>query len=393
MKTRILLSLATCITCMAASAVAQVGFSVKEIYRSDAGGFIRVEQSNAAGWMLLSVSGAPDRDRKDELLGPGGYRRDISAFMQVPDSDISALAVTHDGAVYLERGAYSTTEEGTFLSERKLLKLDRDASILSEIISFKRDLTTDDGILVNAKGQILHYSANVADPAATITIRRINGTRESLQNFALPPIPKGKRQSLTVLLDDTGKFALSRSIYSSGNSTLSNLCSGSVDNESITCMDLKRLKALKRKGFYLSSLVNGTLLLSSWNISKSLDLITFDEKATLRISSRKTATQMSLISNGSVVTFASGIFKDSRDAKLFVSDSMSGKNRFSCDVIEQMRLPWLSQMELFSGVDGGIMVLLRDYGPKRTSRILLLAPASLSNELAAPAIGSCKPIN
>jgi hypothetical protein len=401
MKSPMFLSLGICLTCVSTAAVAQNGYTIKEVARGDSATSLYVAQSNSAGWIVTTKPRASEGEAKDELRGPGGYFRDISAFTKLPDAASSGyiypLAVTEGGSVYFEQAAYSATEEQgktiQFVSDRKLLKLDRDASKVVDLASFKRDLNTDDGILVNAKGQVLYYSADTTnDPTGPLSITRNNGKRESIQKFTLPAVAKAKEQSFTVLLDDTGKFVLSRSTFLAGKNTLSDLCSGSVDNETITCMDTARVRSFSRKGFYLSQLVNGVLLLSTSTTHESLDVTTFEQKSSFRVSALKSNTGVNLTSNGSAVTFASGVFKDSRNAKFLVSNSSNGKSAFVCDVIQQLKLPWLTQIQVFPGVSGGILLSIEDRRPQKSIIVLLLTPATLSKELPSDVIGSCRPI-
>jgi hypothetical protein len=396
-----LLSLATCLTCTVTSAVAQNGYSIKEVARADSNTSLSIVRSNSTGWIITSKVGASVSKEINELLGPGGYRRDISSFTDLPvmsyQPSTYPLAVGEDGAVYYERLEYSTTNEGKrespFLSERKLLKLGRDASTVNEIFSVKRGPATEDGILVNAKGQMLYYSSDL-ESSAPIAITRMNGKRESLQNFTLPALPKGKEQSFTFLLDDTGKFILSRVAYSTEKSTWNDLCSGSLDNETITCLDKVRFRLYEQKGYYISQLVNGILLLSGSNVHESLDAITFTKKSSFRVSSRKTSLSAILDSNGSVVTFLAGRFLEYHDAKLLVFNPASGKSQLACDVIQQMKLSPGALVYLSEGADGAILMTLDDSSrPKKQSQILLLSPAPLSGALPADAIGTCKPVN
>jgi hypothetical protein len=158
-------------------------------------------------------------------------------------------------------------------------------------------------------------------------------------------------------------------------------------------MDTARFRSFGRMGFYLSQLVNGVLLISGQNVSKILDATTFEEKFSFRMSSRKFTTGASLTSNGSAVTFLSGIFQDPQSPKLLVSNPVGGRSQFTCDVIQQMKLPLVAQINVSPGADGGILVSIKDSRPKNPTLILLLSPTLLSKALPADVIGTCKPVS
>ena len=219
------------------------------------------------------------------LSGPNGYQRNLNKVMDNASEGNSGypFKVTQDGSVIFIRQELLSSD--SFI-DTELLRLPFDGSKLESLLYLPPQSGKSRAFDINNNGDFVAVDYYTNDLQAGITFIKKHKGVTSSNTLVLPngiPSRKGRAQSVTPLLADSGEIFLARKTFTRRSSSLLDVCVGVLSDATLSCSSRTQILPLKKKGFYhFTSLQPGGVVGVSSENSALIDLSDFSTKFVFR---------------------------------------------------------------------------------------------------------------
>ena len=370
-------------------AKAENSFTAREILR---GQYLFLQTANSKGWLLAeeSVNG----ELRSILIGPRGYRRDLTDFMPVaePNRGTYATSISNDGTVFFETTSF--TDEGVLL-EKKLFSLARESIQLTLIADLSRKGSIFSNASVNNNGDVLIVDSSESGSNDTVGIRTLKSGESLQRSLSFPNRIKRGGSSVVQFIDNEGRFILARDQVTKHRRKLIDICTGTLHSNEISCATPDKIAQLAYRGKgYISTFSEGKLLVDKMGSFNLVDATTFEVIKSFHFPSFNSLSTYAVGQDLSIIGLDPASSRRSPKTHMTIINPLVGGQKYSCDFIPKdstFLLPFTQILQLTSShiylVVDGIEEKSGEY-----TKVLYELTISETNFQNSAVVGGCLPI-
>ena len=388
MKTRLVMFILLVLVCFGGplTVLAENSYTARELLRST---YVFVQATNQKEWLAVEVL---EKDEyKTFLIGPDGYRRDLSPFMSISETQRGAYvsAIADDGTIYFETSSF--TDEGVLI-ERKLYSLSRESEEARLIDNVTRKGTLISTASINRNGDLLTVEYDELGLNDSVELRTFVGTSSHQRTLSFPNRIKRGDSSINQYFDNQGRFLITREQVTRLRRKLVDICAGDVRSDAVVCATADQLaKGVYRGKGYISAFSGGRVLVENMGRFKLIDSTTFEVMKSFRFRGYNTFSTYMVGEDLSIVGIGSSSFRRTSRTPMIVLDPLLGEQRYSCDFIPKDRTSLLSFSQIFKPTGSHIYIVAPGWGGGRDADSAVLYELS-SSETQFPGsmvVGGC----
>lgn len=373
--------------CLPQSTRADSGYTAREILRSN---FVFLQVANRNGWLVTEVY---EKDGiKTILLGPDGYKRDLSPFMSSTENNKSffAKSVSDDGTVYFETTSY--TNEGGVIDSR-IFSLARNSDETQFITGVTRRETLLSTSSVNESGDVFISDSNKEGSNNTIEIRALGNGMSLQRTLSFPNRITTGSSYVSHLFDNQRRYIITREQLVKYKRKVIDVCVGDLRNEEVVCATPEQVSKITFRGKgYIAAFSDGKFLVSSGGKVNLIEGSTLQVIKSFRYAGFNLPSVHHEGQDLSVVSLYSVSSKSGESTKLSVTDPFLGAQKLSCGFISKFASSMLPFSQIVKPTSTHFYLVLE--GSSETSenytKILYELSLSDSNYQASPVVGVCR---
>lgn len=344
------------------------------------------------GWLAVVVN--RNDNYRTILIGPYGYRRDITSFTRESEEDksTSVKLISDDGTVYFETDSLN---KGV-TTEREFSYLSRDSKDVRLIATFPHRGSQLSNASFNSRGELMVVEYDESALNNTVEYRTLGGGLPIKRTLSLPNRIKRGKAAIYTYFDDQGRFLISREQYTKNHRKLVDICSGAVQSDAISCATADQIAKVANRGKgSISGVSEGKVLVDNMGRLNLVDSTTFEVAKSFRFPRYNYIYLPYAVGQDlSMLGLSTSSLTPPSKARMTVVDPFSGSQVYSCDFFPKdstFVIPWTDSSILTSS---HIYIFVPNHSDKIDEYGTILYEISLTETRFpdSPVVGGCSVI-